>query len=948
MNQRLYLRRYFAAVFMILDVNLSCFQSSASFFEDVNIPEISVAGIYNREAGGSRYPLCVFFTTGGKDCREAEKYFLRFLLYFDDEIHWQFRRFTVKNDSAYKHIPPQIPAIQCLSTWTEERIYTGPWKLKPVKAWAQELLKNYNSRIPSISEDEDLSQKSNGSLLLLILIESPVSQDEQRSLKQLRDDFVSVRFFMHPYHRGQRSTRSFAEKFSIETFPAAVLLNFTGGEKVLGKVENGFKLLERVEEMLIIQTTESVSAMSQDTFHSWLQGDDMSSVYLLCFHAVWADENPEYLHVFSRSSKVFHNLQTTLKFGTVDVENEREILMKDVDPKMIRKFPFSVLFWKNMTSEGPDLRQILLSSRPTPSAVSDLLETSGLEIYDRNGNIVQYIPWETEDVCQTFHDYSHHDPMCIGRVNASIIITRDHESSRERLPDFIQHTAPRESDLTSSTTLCHRDTVVENDKNMLKEGSPFSSVNQLTDDKWDQVIQQSRSHPGGAIKQKTLVTMPWEETSPQTVLVAFIQGSCRSCDNNINLFEKVAKNLDDLGTGIFYAHNCTTDPKTCERQNIKGFPTVIAFRNFGKLRYERCSSNSHIQQYLRMDYHGILTEKLLMEWFSQVSTPSVQYTTTEEFIALKKINDVSLSADLYPLSLAKKYLPNIAGPNSWYPYECFQLACERLYGKASCYGIITENLQNRDATMLEEDPEMVVTQIEMHRRDNVSALVFSLGKALITTLQNKQDTSLHRFHAPHRYAIKSGQRCEDNHSSCTDVIVSFVQDHSRLPVTHITAAAFHTHGSLGFGKNHSSSIFGSGLPVLLALATSQQLTDDAPLLKLLTKAAYQFYNQIVFAALNVDEFPQWAARFVPVHFYRHVVENNKYITDDMVPSLFIYPRLLIVTAGNHQKAIFFPKYDRFSLSSKAEGRTLIKNEVINFVSKFLSSPDNGWIETELF
>lgn len=51
---------------------------------------------------------------------------------------------------------------------------------------------------------------------------------------------------------------------------------------MLGKVENGFKFLERVEEMLTIQTTESVSAVSQVS--SIFAGNSFSVMHLKKLH----------------------------------------------------------------------------------------------------------------------------------------------------------------------------------------------------------------------------------------------------------------------------------------------------------------------------------------------------------------------------------------------------------------------------------------------------------------------------------------------------------------------------------------------------------------------------------------------------------------------------------------------------------------------------------------
>ncbi len=55
------------------------------------------------------------------------------------------------------------------------------------------------------------------------------------------------------------------------------------------------------------------------------------------------------------------------------------------------------------------------------------------------------------------------------------------------------------------------------------------------------------------------------------------------------------------GASVF-VHNCSSDPLTCERYGITGYPTLTAFRSLSWSAVARCSS-SH-STYLRLDYHG--------------------------------------------------------------------------------------------------------------------------------------------------------------------------------------------------------------------------------------------------------------------------------------------------------------------------------------------------------
>ena len=66
---------------------------------------------------------------------------------------------------------------------------------------------------------------------------------------------------------------------------------------------------------------------------------------------------------------------------------------------------------------------------------------------------------------------------------------------------------------------------------------------------------------------------------------------------------------------------------------------------------------------------------------------------------------------MYPLSLAGKYLPTLSSTSHWYPLECYQVACERLYGRANCLAVLTENLERRDVEKSRQQLQMVVTQV---------------------------------------------------------------------------------------------------------------------------------------------------------------------------------------------------------------------------------------------
>lgn len=98
-----------------------------------------------------------------------------------------------------------------------------------------------------------------------------------------------------------------------------------------------------------------------------------------------------------------------------------------------------------------------------------------------------------------------------------------------------------------------------------------------------------------------------------------------------------------------YIHNCSSDPHTCQRYGITGYPTLTAFRSLSWSAVHKCSSSQ--STYLRLDYHGPVTV-------------SVVIFTLE----LLRTNNVLLE------SLLQKLLHNFVNfcQNVW-NVECFQI-----------------------------------------------------------------------------------------------------------------------------------------------------------------------------------------------------------------------------------------------------------------------------------
>ena len=83
-----------------------------------------------------------------------------------------------------------------------------------------------------------------------------------------------------------------------------------------------------------------------------------------------------------------------------------------------------------------------------------------------------------------------------------------------------------------------------------------------------------------------------------------------------------------------------------------------------------------------------------------------------DHVSVFQRTNVILLATIYPLSLAGQYLRSVGGADSWYPLECFLVACERLYGKAKCYAAYGENIRSSDRERTSKEERLIVGKVK--------------------------------------------------------------------------------------------------------------------------------------------------------------------------------------------------------------------------------------------
>lgn len=72
--------------------------------------------------------------------------------------------------------------------------------------------------------------------------------------------------------------------------------------------------------------------------------------------------------------------------------------------------------------------------------------------------------------------------------------------------------------------------------------------------------------------------------------------------------------------------------------------------------------------------------------------------------------DVRLIGTLYTRSLARRFLATTL-VNKWYPFHCFQLVCELLYGRVPCFAIYTRDVVDDGSKMNAKDQDLVLSKV---------------------------------------------------------------------------------------------------------------------------------------------------------------------------------------------------------------------------------------------
>ncbi|XP_068676963.1 uncharacterized protein [Montipora foliosa] len=722
---------------------------------------------------------------------------------------------------------------------------------------------------------------------------------------------------------------------NISQLPAVIVFSsaeWKDKKRPVAVLEGIHDVGERSLEISLVALNSHAIHLNLDNFRNEvLETRHPQPPIVVCFYSPRSSYTLNYLSGFHRSYDTYSKMRISLRFGILNIADHPQVISRYVNASSVSTVPFTVAFWQEREKTTQRFfikQQVFDRGIPTPLLLYKFLKQLSVNLLstvfsmDDGVDDEIYNPWKESSDSKNVCYLQVEDETCaVDAENQTLIETAE----------FGQKALVYGPDVPPDWWKIK----VADRATFKPKKFQFSYV---TDKTWSSLIEQSSIGP---VKSYSSLTTKHPSQFFSVALVVFLINGCSYCNNVMPTIQQIAIDSKFLGASL-YIHNCSSDPLTCQRYGITGYPTLTAFRSLSWSAVESCSSSQ--PTYLRLDYHGPVIAKQVLEWLSNVSQPAVDKSFL--FSSLPDMDvDVRLIGTVYTRSLARRYLPPSLR-NKWYHFRCFKLICELLFGRVSCYATHTQDVVDDGSKVKAKETDLVLSKLELQRSDGVRVKVFQLGRNVETTINTQRDSKLHMFHDIHRYDVPKNFKCEHDHRRCTDVVLKFVHDHRRLPVLHMTFAAFHT--KLGSDEDASFEPFAHDLPMLLALAHKENITNSSSFYRELTEAAYAMYRDMVFVILDIDEFAHWASRFVPKDY--HAKNAFGRLAED-VPVLYRYPRLCIIQPDDHQHAAFYPPVSELQdLGSSVQARLdgINSQQIIKFAQDYLNDPAAAVVKTEFF
>lgn len=876
--------------------------------------------VFQRHIKVSRHqPFCVIFRNSSSGSK-LEK--VTYNLWQDWVTNGQFTDWMFGAFSPEKmRMPPnnkapdRLPAMCCYLGESSSYQYAGKVRKTDLKSWLTKVKELYDEQSTEVTPKLVREVQQHYQILLLAFPDGPRHHEVEDMIYEIADEFDSCKAMA--VHLNSPHVGPLKQRYGVTKYPAVVVIH---NKVVNGTVKEDFEVFagQQVKShiMKVFITAKSVAApmLSLESFEKLIHGDLEVQPLLVCFYAHWARDVMGYLYAYNMTVHEYLENGIRLKFGLVDLvrDSSKKLNTRYLRSGAMKEVPFLALFYKD--GLGSMKSSYLHIGRPYPWVMYNPIEDLGQGLIELTG-IQPYVePWGTlsyEHYCSPHegpkgsmctawaHNMTDNTPVRKPVVKKKKIL---------RKPVLVKPPQPVKKSMHELL-----DTDALESKLEVYENLPL-----LTRETWTDIVE--KSHAPRHIFYKS---GKWAGEVTKVSLVVFIMADCGNCRRNNQTFKDIQKAIQHIDGGAMYYINCTAEPVLCRTHSIRGFPTLAAFRGLGWMYTSECLTNNSqklFRRHVRLDYHGVIRPQPVLDWFSRVADNSVINVHKQKVPRSFQEKDVWLIASVDTVPSESEDGQAI----KYWSYKCLRLLCERLYSLLDCFSVHSDSLP--------EQADVMVTKLTLKRRDGVKAVVMKHGIPLINTVEDEQNEALHRFHKPHSYHLNTNQTCEEDPAACTDVITAFILDHSRLPVTPLTSDMFHTSTSL---------LKDEELPILIALAHPENLSESAQFLKDLTSVANDLYNDLVVMTLDTRKYSSWATQFVPA-LYGH---SRAFESDDPDPlSLFTYPRLVIVKKDDHKHAALYPPVTRPRLKHEEFSRETI----LDFAQSYLENPEEWIIETEHF
>ncbi|XP_076093049.1 uncharacterized protein LOC143064244 isoform X1 [Mytilus galloprovincialis] len=831
---------------------------------------------------------------------------------------WEFGSYSFgKNTKLHYRNPSTVPLLRCFLGLTSHFDYTDEPSKYKINHWLHRLARTLEDQLQDATETLVDKTADNYKFTVVAFPDhARHSEIEEMAFQVTAENLNCKAYISHMHSIDNRKIRL---KYNVNEVPSIIIIY----RKDTTKTVHHFSK----QQMTVLSLDIFIKSRSLPVPHyslAMFERDVIKSsvrIYtpkILTFYAYWSPGIYGYLSALNRTIEEFCDLDVEVHFGLVDITDDtadsRKIVNRWISSRIAQQLPFTLIYYKD--SNKTIQQRLLTEDRPTPMSVYNWLSTYK-EVAETIHLPLIYQPYGVEDPNMfTYRDEGPYGCSCYLTSHNQTVSTPQQYWWTWRI-----HPNKQRQKKTETQKSWHDVFGTENINKKLEKVEDIPLLSHLY---WSEVVEKSHAplHP-------FMPGREWAGEVTKVALIIFIMADCRSCKKGMETFKNLQNSVKYIAGGSIYLVNCTEEVELCKEHDIRGFPTVTAFRGLGWLDSSTCISDESqrlYKSYRRMDYHGVLQAKPIMVWFGEIASSAVK-DRLFDWPKQQLVEDVRLVGVLVPK--ASRFLPIPQGrkQNYYFSYECYRLICERLYGKATCYSVYSKELPQIE--FKQKDLDVVVSKIILQRKDGVDATLMQIGHTLSQSLENQQNTKLHMFHKTHRYKIGHGQKCETDHAACTDIITAFTLDHSRLPITQINSNAFHT----------SDSLDSEDLPILIALVYKDNITDTASFSQVLTEVAYQFYNDIIVMTLDAEEFPAWAGQFLPLDYTKIMI---KYDGDPKL--LFDYPRVCMVKKNDHTHAAFYPPLDQDRWSVDWFEPYKLKQ----FILDYLDDPSQNVIETEHF